>query len=158
MGQDGRGGGYGAQLPQLPKVTSKIRLHMEQFTLKNKWELAALIQPGLQERLTCNWIGRDYKWLDWDLCPWEGTQRKQENTQLEAQQGEWVLRAMEWMPQSWGPTQQRQAPLTGGRTVGTNRRAVKSLDSSCEECAHTGLHGKGELKPWSWLTCFPWLH
>lgn len=74
---------------------------------------------------------------------------------VEAQQGEWVLPAREWMPQAWGPTQQRQAPLTGGSTIGTNRKAVKSLDSSCEECVHTGLPGKGGLKPWSWITCFP---
>lgn len=37
--------------------------------------------------------------------------------------------------QSWDPAQE-QAPLTGWRTMGTNRRAVGSLDSASEECVH----------------------
>lgn len=43
--------------------------------------------------------------------------------------------------QFWSPMQGRQASLAGWRTGGTNRKAVRSLDSAHEEAVHAGLPG-----------------
>ena len=53
-------------------------------------------------------------------------------------------------PQPWGPIQGRPAPLAGWWANGTNKRAVGSLDSNCEEQASVGLliwqGGEGRLR------------
>ena len=72
---------------------------------------------------------------------WERTQRKRENSWEEIHPGKRAVKATDWVPQSWGPTQGRQAPLTGWRTVGTNRRAAGSLDSAHEECMWQSREG-----------------
>ena len=59
-----------------------------------------------------------------------------------------------WKPQSWHPTQGRQAPSAAWRTTGTNRRAGGSLDSAPEEHArarvlvHWLAPGAGQRGRW----------
>ena len=54
------------------------------------------------------------------------------------------------MPQPWGLTQGKWAPLAVGRAGGTQRRAMGSLNFACEQCACAGLllkqGGEGSLK------------
>ena len=78
------------------------------------------------------------KQLHQDLCPWEGTQKKREITQrgegwIYTCSGEGVVKVTNWIPQFWGPTQGRPAPVAVQRTAETNRRAVGSLNCACEE-------------------------
>lgn len=50
-----------------------------------------------------------------------------------------MVQATYGTPQSWGPTQRRQAPPGGWKTSGINRRGVGSRGSASEECAHACL-------------------
>ena len=70
----------------------------------------------------------------------------------------------DWVPQPWGLTQGRQAPLAGSRTTETNKRTVGSLDSPREEHKHllapeagcTGqIQNKGWLTHFQWPSCTP---
>lgn len=86
--------------------------------------------------------------------PWEGTQRKQENTQLEAQQGSECLEPWSECP-SPGDLHSEDKPLwLVGGTVGTNRGGPSEEPGlfSCEKCAHrltwkkvNWNHGAGQL-------------
>lgn len=53
--------------------------------------------------------------------------------------GEWAVQATCWVPQPWGLTLVKWVPLVGWRVSGTERRALGSLDSAHEECAHACL-------------------
>lgn len=49
-----------------------------------------------------------------------------EGTQADTCPGEWAMRTLGWVPESWGPPWGRWAPLAGWRIAGTPRRAVGS--------------------------------
>ena len=61
---------------------------------------------------------------------------------------EWVVQATYWAPWPWGPTPGRQARLPGWRAGGTNRRAVGSLDATCEECTNACSWSRVETVDW----------
>ena len=58
---------------------------------------------------------------------------------MEILPGELAVRATYGEPQPWCPTLGRGAPLAAPRDHGTNRRAVRLLDSDHKESAHAYL-------------------
>ena len=114
--------------------TSKIHQHMEQLLLKTGKRTP--IQLRLQARCTYNQVKRGEKLSSQDICLWEGTQRKGENTQVTPAL-ERGVRDKDGAP-VLGSYMGEMSPLTGSRTRETNRRAVGSLDSTHEECAQAG--------------------
>lgn len=92
--------------------------------LEHSWHIARNWQDDCcttkaMRRYLCNHVGWEGKWLSWDLCPREGTQRKKENTCADIHLGEWAVGAIDWVL-----TQTGWAPLAGWRIMGTNGRTV----------------------------------
>ena len=63
--------------------TSKMHLHVEQFSLNTYWMLTEeLMQPKVQERLSCNQVGQKKKkkkknQRNRTVCPWEGAVKEE---------------------------------------------------------------------------------
>ena len=73
------------------------------------------VQPRLKERYTCNQVGRGEKQPGRDLCPWEETQKKGENTQLDSCPWEWVVRVTDGCHSPGVPCGEDKPPwLVGG--------------------------------------------
>ena len=68
-----------------------------------------------------------------ELCPWEGTQKRRWLTRVKSLPGEWVVWAIYWVSQPWGPNQEDESPWLVGGLV------------EQEECGRSGLC--------SWGTC-----
>ena len=60
-----------------PRNTSKIQLHIEQFSLKTNWRLVERLfyNEASKERFTQSQVGREEKLSDQGLRPEQGTQR-----------------------------------------------------------------------------------
>ena len=88
------------------------------------------------------------------------TEEEGDYTVLEILPRKQVARATYWMSQAWVPTQGRQIPVAGLKTNGTNRRAVRNLDSAREEHTHIcslPTQGRGSrLKLPGTLAVLPW--
>ena len=86
-----------------------------------------LVKPKLCERYTPNWVGREEKWLDQDLCPCEGSQG--EKRDYTGGHPPWVVSSSShrWVPLVLGSSERETSPLAGWRTTGPNRMAVGSL-------------------------------
>lgn len=106
-----------------------------------------------------NQIGREEKLSGLDLCPWEGTQRKKEITQVETLHGELAIQATYSVSQTWDLTKGSQPHSAHWRASETERRAVGSLGPTQEECPNAcWLLKQGResrLKLCGWLTHFP---
>ena len=89
------------------------------------------VQPRLKKWSAHNWVGREEKWSDQDLCPWEETQRKRERvTQADTCLAEWAVQATDWMRQLRVQCGGDKPRCLVGELL---RRAVRSTDSTLEE-------------------------
>ena len=69
----------GCRSPLCPANTSKILLHVKQFSLKTNWRVAKGVfynQDCKKHPQTQSWVGKEKKKSDQDLCPKEMTERK----------------------------------------------------------------------------------
>ena len=74
----------GCRSPLCPANTSKILLHVKQFSLKTNWRLAKRVfynQDCKKHPQTQSWVGKEKKKSGQDLCPKEVTERRR-NTQV----------------------------------------------------------------------------
>ena len=104
--------------------TSKIHLHVEQFSQTTQWKLAEELTPlqqKLQERFPCNEVGWQ-KDIQLRPPPREGSERKRRYTLADPLPGQQAGQATDWASQSWGPMWRTQASLAAGRTTGTDKR------------------------------------
>ena len=108
---------------QLPATNiSKICWCVEQISQKTNQKLGFLYNQDL--RKIHRQLGKmRRKALIWDLCPWEGTQRKRDITRPNTLPGEWADSATDCPSQYCGPTYRRQALLAAWKTSGIDRKA-----------------------------------
>lgn len=79
--------------------------------------------------------GKEEKKSGWDLFPREGTQRKKE---YRATVQPWEVNSLSHISSvpALGLDTRKTRPLAGWTAAKTNRRAVRSLDSTGQTCVH----------------------
>ena len=103
--QDGWIRGYGS--PLCPANTSKILLHVKQFSLKTNWRLAKRVfynQDCKKHPQTQSWVGKEKKKSGQDLCPKEMTERRRNTRVRRFYQGSEQFDSQARHPSFWSNT------------------------------------------------------
>ena len=114
-----------------PRNTSKINLPVEQSPLKTNWRLADRLLYCLGYKKDPHRIQEEGKRSDQvGTCAPRRGHRGKGRLQGQIPALEWVVQATYWVPWPCDP---------GWEISVTNRRAIRNLNSPCEECAHACL-------------------
>lgn len=138
-----------------PNTTSKLHLHVEQFSLKTTYNLTEglLYNQSCKKANTYGWVWIESDWVG--TCVLGGNSEEKGDYTVGSHTGEWAVRASGWVS-SPRVLQERWAPLVDWQTAGWWEGGRKPGLCSWGMCVLACLQSRAERGLLPGFTRLPW--